>query len=143
MTVAGNLMDEVRVEKSADGATAGTSDVNGTAIDLSGYDGVMFMARIGTANTANFLKAQEGDTSSPTADIEGSKSEPQGNDEFAILDVHKPLKRYIRAVLERGVSTTSGDIYAVLYKGRKQAQDNTRSGENISVRLISPVAGTP
>jgi hypothetical protein len=100
---------------------------------------VIFFVRIATANAGNLLKAQEGDTTSPTADIEGSAVVAASNGQVVALDVYKPLKRYIRAVVIRaGADTIVGDVYAVKYGSRKLPE----SGASVNTVLASPVAGT-
>lgn len=135
-----NLLDLTEIVKVADGATSAGTAVNGSTIDTSDCEGVIFFARIATANAGNFLKAQEGDTSSPTADIAGSAVAAATNGQIVALDVHKPLKRYIRAVIVRaGADTVTGDVYAVKYGSRKLPE----SGADVNVILASPIAGTP
>ena len=135
-----NLLDLTEIVKAADGATSAGTDVNGSTIDTSDCEGVVFFARIATANAGNFLKAQEGDTTSPTADIAGSKVIATESGQIVALDVHKPLKRYIRAVIVRaGTNTVTGDLFAVKYGARKLPE----SGADVNVIVASPAAGTP
>lgn len=138
-----NFLEHCKIIKCAAGAAAGTSTVDGDAVDLSGFEGVVFMASIAVANAGNYLKAQEGDTNSPSADIEGSKVVTASNDDVAILQVHKPLKRYIRANIVRGASSASGDLFAILYKGSKMPLSSDVANAVISKSIVSPVAGTP
>jgi hypothetical protein len=134
------LSNQVVVEKVADGATSAGTDVNGTAVDLQGYDGVMFFAGIATANAGNFLKVQEGSTTSPTADLAGSKTIAAQNGHIVLVDVYRPLKRYARPVIVRaGANTVTGDLYAIKYVGRV----SPKIAANAVSALISPIAGTP
>lgn len=135
------LSNEVVITKVADGAISAGTAVNGTAIDLAGYDGVAFFCSIATANAGNYLSAQEGDTSSPTADLAGSKVVAASNGQVVLLDICNPLKRYVRPVLIRaGANTVSGDIYAIKYKGKKLPP---AAAADVVKSLVSPVAGTP
>jgi hypothetical protein len=134
------LSKQVVVEKVADGATSAGTDVNGTTVDLQGFDGVMFFARIATANAGNFIKVQEGATTSPTADLAGSKAIAAVNGDVVLVDIYRPLKRYARAVIVRaGTNTVTGDLYAVKYVGRVSPKI---AADAVSA-LISPIAGTP
>jgi hypothetical protein len=134
------LLSQIKIDEVAAAATSAGTDVNGTTVDLSGYEGVIFYCSIATANAGNFLKAQEGDTSSPTADIAASKVVATVNGQVVALQIHKPLKRYVRAVVVRaGANTATGQVYALLY-GSKELPD---TGADVNVLLASPIAGTP
>lgn len=133
-----SLLDKLNIDSVAAAASAATSAVNGSTVDLEGYEGVIFFCSVAVANAGNFLKAQEGDTSSPTADLEGSAVVVGTNNDVVALNVHKPLKRYIRPVLIRGASTASGEIYAVKYGSCKLPD----VGADVSKIIASPVAGT-
>lgn len=102
-------------------STAGTSDVNGTIVDMSGWDGVIFVTRIPTGAANNRLIAQHGDQSNlgDAADIAGSGVTGTGNNHRCVLDVYKPLKRYLRPVVKRGTSTTSADVWSIRYRGSR------------------------
>lgn len=135
-----NLLNVTEIIKAADGATSAGTDVNGITIDTSDCEGVILFARIATANVGNFLKAQEGDTTSPTADIAGSKVIATTNGDVVALDIYKPLKRYLRGVIVRaGANTVTGDLFAVKY-GAKKLPDN---GASVNKIIASPAAGTP
>jgi len=125
---------------------AGTSDVNGPALDMAGFDSVLIIATFATPAANNFIQAQHGDASnlSDGADLLGSKATPSGaTDETAWLDIHKPNKRYVRAVFKRGTSTALGEIYCIRYNAAQKAQTNTTAGAVIGKILRSPTSGTP
>lgn len=56
-----NLGQDVKVLRALNAVAAGTSVQNGSAIDMQGYDGVMFVAAFGTltATAVTGLKAQQ------------------------------------------------------------------------------------
>lgn len=133
-----NLLKDIKIDVVADAAEAGTTAVNGATVDLQGYDGVVFFCKVAVANAGNHLKVQEGDTTSPTADLEGSKAVVGTDEDVVAVCVHKPRKRYIRAVLTRTASSASGEIYAVLYGSNKLPS----TGADVNVIVTSPIAGT-
>lgn len=134
------LSSRIDLTLSAQGAVSAGTDVDGATVDVANYDGVLFFARIATANAGNFLKAQEGDTTSPIADLAGSAVIAGTNEDIVVLDIHKPLKRYIRAVVVRaGAASITGDLYAIRYKGRKPPE----LPGDVRVALAGPLAGTP
>ena len=123
----------------ADGAASAGTAVNGTTIDTSDCEGVIFMGRIATANAGNFIKVQEGDTTSPTTDLAGSAAIATVDGQLIQITVHKPLKRYLRTVTIRaGANTATGDVIAVKYGIKKLAAD----GAAVDKYLVSPIAGT-
>ena len=138
------LSKDVKIDLVAAAATSAGTDVNGSALDLSGFDGVMFFCTIATANAGNYLKAQEGDTSSPAADLAGTKTTADDGADVTVLDIVKPMKRYIRAVVVRGgANTVTGDVYAIRYRSRSKPLVNDVLNSQNVVSLVSPVAGTP
>jgi hypothetical protein len=105
-----------------DGSSAQVCD----EIDVSGYDGVRFVALMG--------KTAEGGTASlfvEGADVSGQYSADQGgrvlaksgdvvpgsdDGKLVIVDIHRPLKRFLRASVGRGVANSSIDgVIAELY----------------------------
>jgi hypothetical protein len=133
-----NLLDNVKITRCSDYASAATSEVEGTVLDMAGFDGVIFCSTIGTANAGNYMQAKEGATSACATILAGSKVGAGGSDaDDLVLEVHKPLNRYCRATIIRGASTTAGSIWAIQYKGRTAPQT---SGDECT-KLVSPVAG--
>ena len=135
----------------AETTSAGTA-VNGTAVDMQGYDGVIFVARINTANAGNFLKAQHGDLAngSDAVDLAGTKVVTIADGNLAILDVVCPAKgatvgpRYIRPVIIRaGANTVTGPIIAIRYNASKKPTVNTVASVADAKTVISPAEGTP
>lgn len=87
---------------------AGTSDINGTTLDMQGFDGVMVIVRMGTitANAVTSIKMQQ-DTDSGAgtmADLEGTSITVADNDDdqIFVIDLYKPRERYVRVVVDRG-----------------------------------------
>lgn len=137
-----NLSTDVKVTKFAATASAGT-EILTDAIDMQGFDGVLIMCTMATANAANHLKGQQCDTSGGTyADLAGSAVTPGADGDVLILDLFQPRERYIKgSVIRAGADTQVGEIYVVQYKGKKRPEDNN-SGIYNSVLLQSPAEGT-
>lgn len=133
-------LSDVVIIKVADAASSAGTAVNGITVDTADCEGVIFCSAIATANAGNFLKLQEGDTTSPTADVEGSAVVAGSNGDQVQIDFRKPLKRYVRAVIVRaGANTATSDIWAIKYGVRKKATTNS----GVSETITSPIAGTP
>ena len=69
-----NLSNGIKITKVAAASASGTGVVNGTVLDMTGFEGVLFITAIATANAGNLLKAQIGSKNdgSDAADLEGS-----------------------------------------------------------------------
>ena len=121
---AGYLTDFVKITKVADHSTATTGDVSCTSVDMAedgGYDGVVFITSYGTAATDNILKASGSTDDSSFTEYASTAQQASGSsDEDVILDIQKPLQRYIKAVPERGTSTTCESVWAIRYRSRKR-----------------------
>lgn len=139
-----NLSTRIKMTKVGDYASAATSAVNSTAIDMSGYDGVLFLTTMAVANAGNTINAAQGALSdgSDAADIEGSKVVCTGAKEALWLDVYKPKDRYVRLEAVRTASSAMGEIYAIQYGGRILPEDNVTAGTLTGKLLISPAEGT-
>lgn len=94
---------------------AGTSDVTGPAIDTASAEGVAFACSVGTAAVNNLLKAeQSANGTSGWAELVG-QVQPPGDDEIGVLIVRRPTKRFVRAKVERGTSTTVNEGLGMLF----------------------------
>ncbi len=105
----------------ADGSTDFASDV----VDMAGFNGVSFLGLIGVqavAATAE-LKLQESDDGTNFLDVPGALViSPVNSDNLGlILDVYKPVKRFLRTFLIRGGTgnTTWAGTWALLYQTGK------------------------
>lgn len=101
--------------------SAGTA-VESDVIDTANFEGVAFFGSIAAQNAANTIKVQQGDASngSDMTDLVGTATPAGTNGHSPLVDVFRPTKRYVRAVITRsGANTATGDLYAVLYGARK------------------------
>jgi len=141
-----NLSNGVKITKVAAASSAGTSTINGTTVDMTGFEGVLFVTTIGTANAGNIFKAQIGEKAdgSDAADLKGSAVVAEGSGSVVWLDIYRadPSQKYIRPVVVRGASTTVGEIYAIQYESRKQVVGNNIENTIIGKLLVNPYEGT-
>jgi hypothetical protein len=122
-----NLSKNFNLVRVQNAAAAGTSVLTGTHVDMQGWDNVVFIYALGalTATQVTALKAQNGALSNDTdqADIAGAIT-PQALDgdsnKVLILEVVRPLLRYVRPVLNRATANAvvDGGI-AIQYSGDK------------------------
>jgi hypothetical protein len=139
-----NFLTYKSAERQINATAAGTTVLTGpNSFDMAGYDGVVFIAAIGTltASQVTFLGAQgsadgttwgaTGTAASPTNLIAGAQTAAMADadsNKLLVLDIYRPQARYIRAVLYRGTANAVVDgVIAIRYAGQKQpaVQDAT------------------
>lgn len=123
MTDINNLLNNVEIIRVANASAAAQTAVEGSAVDTAGRNGVTFVASFGTVTTASVLtlKAQGSDNgTSGWTDLVGSATHTadgtDGNNKVLALDVVRPTKRFIRAVVTRTAANAVVDgVVAVAY----------------------------
>lgn len=145
-----NLLKDIKVTRVMNAVAAGTTNQNGSTLDMSGWDGVLFVAQLGTltATQVTGLKAQQGAAAnmSDAADLLGTAVGPMADgdsNKCLVLDIYRPQERYVRCVVTRGTANAVIDgVMAIQYRGRKApvTQDTTTIAANES--HVSPVEGT-
>ena len=140
-----NFLQNAKLIKVADHATAATDPVESAIVDASGYRSVVFFTSFGTANAGNILKVQQDDVNAAggMADLLASGVSSGSSDEDVIVEVVQPAKRYLRAVAVRGSSSTCESIWAILYGAAAGAlASNSVSGTQIAELHPTPAEGT-
>lgn len=126
---------------------SGSSDITGTVIDMSGYEGVTFAIPFGpiTSGAATSIKVQGAPTNvaGDFADLEGTSqtvADDADNTTFYI-DLVKPQSRYVRLIVSRATqASTVGGVIAYQYNGAKKPPTH---GTGVSGELhVSPAEGT-
>src|SRR6266540_1761419 len=105
--------------------SAGQTNQNGGVIDMANYEGVVFIAALGTlaSGTVTGMKAQQGNQAnlSDAADLAGTAvliADTEDN-ELLVLDIYRPAERYVRAVVTRGTADATIDgVIAIQYGPR-------------------------
>lgn len=121
-----NLSKNVEIVRVQNAAGADTTDLDGTVVDMQGYDGVMFVYGVGTLTGTQVTKlvakqddSATGDFSSLTGTDSGALADTDGN-KLLVLDVYRPTKRYVRPTLDRGTANAVVDFGIVVkYRGSK------------------------
>lgn len=145
-----NLLKDIKLTRVLNSVAAGTTNQTGSTLDMSGWDGVTFIAMLGalTATQVTGIKAQQGQASnmSDAADLQGTNVGPMADgdsNKCIVLDVYRPVERYVRCILIRGTANAVIDgVIAVQYRGRKSpvVQDTTTIALNEA--WVSPPEGT-
>ena len=143
-----NLSKTVSLQQIVNATAAGTTDVTSSAIDTQGYSGVLIVVSLGTltSTTVPSVKAQQSSDDGSTddySDLAGSKvagDDTMGN-KLLVLDIHKPQKRYLKAIIGRATANTAVNAaWAVLYN--PDLVPPTQVSVGASKVLNSPAEGT-
>ncbi len=107
-----------------DAVVAGTTDETGAEINMQGWDGVMFIADIGTLTETQqtALQAIGSDTSGNEEEFETDAVTPAMADgdsnKILVLDLFRPLTQFIKPVVLRGTAdAVINCVIAILYTG--------------------------
>ena len=137
-----NLSKNVKITKVLAGAVSAGTALDSAEVDMTGFEGVLFVGTIATVNAANFANAAQSSVSSGTfLDLAGTKIVPGDDGDSFCIDIVKPKDRFVRCEIDRGgVNTVTGDVYAIQYGAAKKP---TTHGATIDAEThISPAEGT-
>ena len=139
------LIKEVRLEQgiTTTAGAAGTSAMNGAAVDMVNFEGVTAVVSVGTivSGAVTSIKWQESANNSDWSDLAGtSQSIADTADDTTIYSaIHKPSKRYARIVITRGTqNATIGSVTYLKYGSKTLPVTQTLTGES----FVAPAAGT-
>ena len=111
---------------------AGVTDPDSLSINMSDFDGVLFVGTIGlvTAGGVNIMTAQKSTDDVSFSNFSGVSVTAPANstNKIMVIDMYKPLFQFIRLVWTRNVanSVISG-IVAYAYQGTKRPEVNDSS----------------
>lgn len=122
-----SLLKNVKVTPVAASAVAAQTEVLSSVLDMSGYDGVMFIALLGDVTTACVLTlTAKGNTANSTsspapvtqiATAAFTADATSADDKALIVDVYDPALRYVFASLTRtAANAVVNGIIAIQYK---------------------------
>lgn len=144
------LSEDCAIDRVMDAQAAGSTDVNGSGLSLAGYDGILFIALLGTltATQVTQMKAQQSsddgsaDAYADIADSETDAMDDADDNKLLVLDIYRPEEEYVRPVLERATANAVIDgVIAIRYKSRDVP---ITQGSDVSqlVRIADALAGT-
>jgi hypothetical protein len=142
--MARNAFNTHKFVKIKDHSAASTAAVTSDIIDTAGFQGVVFITSFGTADATNTIKVQQNTANQTTgmADLLGTSIASGSSDEDIVIELHKPLERYVQVVAARGASSTLESIWAVLYGGDATIASSVVSGTAAGELHVSPAEGT-
>jgi len=123
-----NLSTEGKVTRLSNAVAAGQTTVNGSSVDMQGFEAVTFYVLIGSITSSGTVdvKAQQSNddgNSDAFADLEGTKISYADDDDnqVAVLEVVNPQERYVRPVVVRGTADSVIDGIIAVQTGAKVA----------------------
>lgn len=135
-----HLSENVKITTVAAVAT-GTSTITGSALDMTGYSGAIFVVRLGAPATNNSVKIQQCDTSGGTyADLTGTSVGSHATDNPLIIDIKNTDEKFLKYVVTRGTTSTI-DIVTIIQYGPQTRPVTQPSGTQIE-RWNAPAEGT-
>lgn len=144
-----NLLTTVKFTRAMNAVATGTTNVNGSVIDMAGFDGIAFCAAFGAilATAVTGIKVQQGTLSdgSNMTDLAGTAiSVPDtGSNKMVLTEVYQPLKTFVRIVVTRSVAGAVIDgVMAMQYSAIKQPVTNDAATVVASEIHNSPAEGT-
>lgn len=97
----------------------GTSTITGTAVDMAGFEGAMFIVRLGSPSTTNNIRVSQCDTVGGTyADLTGTLVGNHATDTPLVVDVVRTKEQFLKYVVTRGTGTTIGEVTVIQYGAR-------------------------
>jgi hypothetical protein len=143
-----NLDKATKVTRVLNATAVGITNVNGSILDMQGFEGVEFVALGGTITDGLLsIKAQDGQDPAlaDAADMAGTLTTLQNTDDnkAAVLDIVRPVKRYIRPVLVRGGATGAviDGVIAIQYAARSKPVANDATTVGNTKTVVSPADG--
>jgi hypothetical protein len=118
-----NLSKNVKVTLVQPALADGQTDPDSAAVDMQGFEGVMFVGILGTVTEGGTaaLKAAQSSDNVNFNDLSGVVATGDASDKFLVLDVYRPLDRYVRTTLTRAVANSIyGGTLAIQYGAHKR-----------------------
>ncbi len=152
-----NLLQNTKIFSMVESATGSTTLQSGKVLDMSGFDGVMWIANVAgnTNSTGGYAHLQHMHSdSTSTTDMVGSTSSTDMyvanatttigavDNSVLVLDIYKPLKRYVSVIAGKD-STNAAEMGVVgiqyrNHKGPTTQISSTTFGVNASATRVAP-----
>ena len=143
-----NLSQNSKITVVANASAAGTSAINSSSVDMTGYDSVMFICTFGTIVSAGVQSvnlAQSADDSTFADLLATSVTVADSDDDKAVwLEVHKPGDRYIRLEVAKATQNSTVEGIIAIQTNHKLNKPPTHDATTVlgGELHISPAEGT-
>jgi hypothetical protein len=138
--VAEFLSENVKITTFAPVATGTSTILQTTGLDMTGFDGCLFVVRLGSPATNNTLSIKQAATTGGTYDaLLGTSVGSHATDNPLMVDVKRPIDGFLKYEVARGTTTTIDTICAIQY-GARTRPTTQPSGTQIE-KYNSPAEG--
>lgn len=137
------LSENIKITKIKAYQAANTTTITSDEVDMEGFEGVIFVASVGTAAANNGIKARQ-DTATgmgSAADLENTSNLSDATQTDLVLDIFRPQERFLDCQVLRGTSTTIEAVWAIQYGAKKGPIDNETDAQAYELH-VSPDEGT-
>jgi hypothetical protein len=113
-----NFLENEKTIRVMSSATGGTGTTASSIVDMVGFDSAAFIALAGAVTSSGTITMTvQGNDSTSTAgfaDLEGANAQLGSDDDegLLIVEVYRPAKRYLRAVVN--CETANGEVDGIL-----------------------------
>lgn len=128
---------------------AGTTAITSSALDMAGFDGVLFIIPAGTIVSGGVQSIKVTDcttTGGSYNDVTGTNQTiaDTDDDKCYYIDIQRPALQFLKVVISRATqNATFGGIFALQYQKRSLLQAGMTHGSNVTgEQWTSPVDGT-
>ena len=141
-----NLINELKLDRVSKNTAAGTTDITSDSIDMQNFEGAMFMVHMGTLVAGGTISVEvetSTDDSSFTA-LKGTKvaaTADTADDKLLVVEITKPLERYLRVVVKRATQNSEVDSIMALQYGPKKLAVTQSADVDASELHVSPARG--
>jgi hypothetical protein len=139
--VAEHLSENVKITTFAPVATGTSTILQTTGLDMTGFDGCMFIVRLGSPAVDNSLSIKQCDTTGGSyAALTGTAVGLHVSNNPLIVDVKRPIEGFLKYEVARGTTTTIDTICAIQYGSR--TRPTTQPSGTALEKHHAPVEGS-
>jgi len=146
----GELLKNVKVSQAITptAGAAGATDIEGTTIDMQGFEGVLMIVTFGaiTAGAVTAITAQQGSASdgSDCTNLAGTGQTVADDDDgqIFVIDLYKPTDRYVRLHVDRATQNAVVASAEYIQYGARVAPVTSASATVNVESHVSPAEGT-
>lgn len=119
----------------------GTTTIDSTILNMAGYEGVIWIARLGSPAANNNIRAQQDIVVGfgAAADLQGTLVNSASNN-VHVLDLKRPQEQFVRCRVTRGTTTTIDTLVAIQYNPASLAV--AQAASVTMEQWLSPPEGT-
>ena len=142
-----NILTGNKITVGAAAAVSAGTDVTGATVDMSGFSNFVAFVSITAKDAANFIYLEGDDASGmgTAVTLAGSGVVALVNGDVVMIEVIKPIHRYIRAIVDRGGTNTATGELTYIRGGKSSTSSdglNTEAGVSLAEIIASPIEGT-